>query len=119
MTARYSVTQRHARPSAVRPAARLLAAGAVLAALAGTAAAAARSLPSPQPRAGQQQRPGVHGQTGSETAAQVITFKGWSSTDRRQARHHLDPLSRSTSACRRRLVRGRPPSGPAFARSDR
>ena len=82
MIARYGVTRRRARPTAVRPAAGLLAAGAVLAALAGCGGGS-----SPQPAftpaggQGSSSGPGSGGQAGSETAAQVITVeKGSSST---------------------------------------
>ena len=73
MIARYGVTRRRARPAAVRPAAGLLAAGAVLAALAGCGGSS-----SPQPAftpaggQGSSSGPGSGGQTGSETAAQAI-----------------------------------------------
>ena len=73
MIARYGVTRRRARPAAVRPAAGLLAAGAVLAALAGCGGSS-----SPQPAftpaggQGSSGGPGSGGQTGSETAAQAI-----------------------------------------------
>ena len=73
MIARYGVTRRRARPAAVRPAAGLLAAGAVLAALAGCGGGS-----SPQPAftpacgQGSSSGPGSGGQTGSETAAQAI-----------------------------------------------
>ena len=70
---RYGVTRRRARHAAVRPAAGLLAAGAVLAALAGCGSGS-----SPQPAftpaggQGSSSGPGSGGQTGSETAAQAI-----------------------------------------------
>ena len=73
MVAKYGVTRRRARRTAVRPAAGLLAAGAVLAALAGCGGGS-----SPQPAftpaggQGSSSGPGSGGQTGSETAAQAI-----------------------------------------------
>jgi hypothetical protein len=73
MIAKYGVTRRCARPPAVRPAAGLLATGAVLAALAGCGGGS-----SPQPAftpaggQGSSSGPGSGGQTGSETAAQAI-----------------------------------------------
>jgi len=73
MVAKYGVTRRRARRTAVRPAAGLLAAGAVLAALAGCGGGS-----SPQPAftpaggQGSSGGPGSGGQTGSETAAQAI-----------------------------------------------
>jgi hypothetical protein len=73
MVAKYGVTRRRARRTAVRPAAGLLAAGAVLAALAGCGGG---SSPQPAftPAGGQSSSsgPGSGGQTGSETAAQAI-----------------------------------------------
>jgi len=74
MVAKYGVTRRRARRTAVRPAAGLLAAGAVLAALAGCGGG---SSPQPAftPAGGQgssSSGPGSGGQTGSETAAQAI-----------------------------------------------
>ena len=74
MVAKYGVTRRRARRTAVRPAAGLLAAGAVLAALAGCGGS---SSPQPAftPAGGQgssSSGPGSGGQTGSETAAQAI-----------------------------------------------
>ena len=74
MVAKYGVTRRRARRTAVRPAAGLLAAGAVLAALAGSGGG---SSPQPAftPAGGQGSSgsgPGSGGQTGSETAAQAI-----------------------------------------------
>jgi hypothetical protein len=74
MVAKYGVTRRRARRTAVRPAAGLLAAGAVLAALAGCGGG---SSPQPAftPAGGQGSSsggPGSGGQTGSETAAQAI-----------------------------------------------
>jgi len=74
MVAKYGVTRRRARRTAVRPAAGLLAAGAVLAALAGCGGSS-----SPQPaftpvggQGSSSSGPGSGGQTGSETAAQAI-----------------------------------------------
>jgi hypothetical protein len=73
MIAKYGVTRRRTRPTAVRPAAGLLATGAVLAALAGCGGGS-----SPQPAftpaggQGSSSGPGSGGQTGSETAAQAI-----------------------------------------------
>lgn len=73
MIAKYGVTRRRTRHTAVRPAAGLLAAGAVLAALAGCGGG---SSPQPAftPAGGQSSSsgPGSGGQTGSETAAQAI-----------------------------------------------
>ena len=74
MVAKYGVTRRRTRRTAVRPAAGLLAAGAVLAALAGCGGG---SSPQPAftPAGGQgssSSGPGSGGQTGSETAAQAI-----------------------------------------------
>ena len=72
MIAKYGVTRRRTRHPAVRPAAGLLAAGAVLAALAGCGGG---SSPQPAftPAGGQSSSgPGSGGQTGSETAAQAI-----------------------------------------------
>jgi len=74
MVAKYGVTRRRTRRTAVRPAAGLLAAGAVLAALAGCGGS---SSPQPAftPAGGQgssSSGPGSGGQTGSETAAQAI-----------------------------------------------
>jgi hypothetical protein len=73
MIAKYGVTRRRTRHPVVRPAAGLLAAGAVLAALAGCGGGS-----SPQPAftpaggQGSSSGPGSGGQTGSETAAQAI-----------------------------------------------
>lgn len=72
MIAKYGVTRRRTRHTAVRPAAGLLAAGAVLAVLAGCGGG---SSPQPAftPAGGQgSSSPGSGGQTGSETAAQAI-----------------------------------------------
>jgi hypothetical protein len=70
MIAKYGVTRRRTRHTAVRPAAGLLAAGAVLAALAGCGGG--RPQPAFTPAGGQSSGPGSGGQTGSETAAQAI-----------------------------------------------
>jgi len=73
MVAKYGVTRRRTRRTAVRPAAGLLAAGAVLAALAGCGGSSPQ--PAFTPAGGQgssSSGPGSGGQTGSETAAQAI-----------------------------------------------
>jgi len=73
MVAKYGVTRRRARRTAVRPAAGLLAAGAVLAALAGCGGSSPQ--PAFTPAGGQgssSSGPGSGGPTGSETAAQAI-----------------------------------------------
>jgi len=72
MVAKYGVTRRRTRRTAVRPAAGLLAAGAVLAALAGCGGGSSPQ-PASTPADGQSSSgPGSGGQTGSETAAQAI-----------------------------------------------
>jgi hypothetical protein len=71
MIAKYGVTRRRTRHTAVRPAAGLLAAGAVLAVLAGCGGSSPQ--PAFTPAGGQgSSSPGSGGQTGSETAAQAI-----------------------------------------------
>jgi hypothetical protein len=74
MIAKYGVTRRRTRATAVRPAAGLLAAGAVLAVLAGCGGGSSSPQPAFTPAGGQgsSSGPGSGGQTGSETAAQAI-----------------------------------------------
>jgi hypothetical protein len=70
--AKYGVTRRRTRHPVVRPAAGLLAAGAVLAALAGCGSGSSPQ-PASTPAGGQSSSgPGSGGQAGSETAAQAI-----------------------------------------------